>query len=358
MLNWLAGHDNKVAVERAVAEIQAGRAVIVDAGEEMLVHPVDPLGEEELNLLRRAGAQLAVSPTRAAALGLPSRSVLISLPHDATPADVRALSCEDVDRLETAVEPATPGAIAAITLAKLARQVPAMLIAPAHVLPAGLNLQRVTAAAIDSCALVPDEAVRLVSRARVPLRDAGPCEFVVFRAAFERTSTAIVVGTPDFTRPVPVRLHSACLTGDAFSSLRCDCGDQLRMALVAMKETGGILLYLDQEGCGIGLANKMRAYRLQDRGLDTVDANRALGFAPDERQYAGAAAMLNALGVKEVLLLTNNPSKMDALASTGIRIAGRLSLIAPMHGDNRRYLEAKARRAGHLLDRSAETLLS
>jgi GTP cyclohydrolase II len=148
-----------------------------------------------------------------------------------------------------------------------------------------------------------------------------------------------------------VRIHSACLTGDVFGSRRCDCGDQLRMALARLQEAGGgIILYLAQEGRGLGLANKMRTYKLQDAGLDTVDANTTLGFDDDERDYGVAVRMLQMLGATRVVLLTNNPDKLDSLVQAGIEISGRMPLETPVNVHNRRYLTAKAARAGHQLD--------
>jgi GTP cyclohydrolase II len=153
------------------------------------------------------------------------------------------------------------------------------------------------------------------------------------------------------TLPVPLRLHSACLTGDVFGSRRCDCGDQLRLALRRLEEEGGgIILYLEQEGRGLGLANKMRTYKLQDEGLDTLDANTTLGFDDDERDYGVAARMLQILGCTRVKVLTNNPAKLDGLMQAGIEVCGRIPLHGPVNADNRRYLTAKAMRAGHKLD--------
>jgi len=150
---------------------------------------------------------------------------------------------------------------------------------------------------------------------------------------------------------VPLRLHSACLTGDVFGSRRCDCGDQLRLALTRLEDLGGgVILYLEQEGRGLGLANKMRTYQLQDAGLDTIDANAALGFDDDERDYGVAVRMLQILGVKRVRPLTNNPAKLDGLTQAGIDVVGRIPLHGPVNADNRRYLTAKATRAGHKLD--------
>jgi GTP cyclohydrolase II len=144
-------------------------------------------------------------------------------------------------------------------------------------------------------------------------------------------------------------LHSECLTGDVFGSLKCDCGPQLCEALRIIGEAGGgILLYLRQEGRGIGLANKLRAYALQDRGLDTVDANRRLGFADDERDYGHAAAMLRALGVERVRLLTNNPAKVAGLKAAGIVVSERVAHHMPVNPHNADYLATKKRRSGHL----------
>ena len=162
-----------------------------------------------------------------------------------------------------------------------------------------------------------DDAIRslvIASEASVPLNSGTPARFVVFRDAMGGSPVAIIVGKPDFTNAVPVRLHSACLTGDVFGSRRCDCGDQLRLALARLEELGGgIILYLAQEGRGLGLANKMRTYQLQDDGLDTFDANTTLGFDDDERDYGIAARMLRMLNCTRIVLLTNNPAKLDGL---------------------------------------------
>jgi len=162
---------------------------------------------------------------------------------------------------------------------------------------------------------------------------------------------ALVHGNVLGTEDVVTRLHSECLTGDALGSLRCDCRDQLGMALERLSaEPAGILLYLRQEGRGIGLLNKIRAYSLQDKGLDTVDANLALGFRDDERDYAVAAHMLASLTVRSIRLLTNNPKKLAALEAYGMRVRGRIPHIIPASQHNRFYLETKAKRSGHLIE--------
>ncbi|MGH7158539.1 MAG: GTP cyclohydrolase II, partial [Acetobacteraceae bacterium] len=161
---------------------------------------------------------------------------------------------------------------------------------------------------------------------------------------------AILIGEPEARDAPLVRVHSACFTGDVLGSLRCDCGAQLRGAMGQIAAEGaGAVLYLAEEGRGIGLMNKLRAYRLQDAGLDTLEANRALGWGGDERNYLAAAAMLRALGLMRVRLLTNSPDKLQRLTAAGITIVGREPLAFPPNGVNDRYLATKAKRLGHLL---------
>jgi GTP cyclohydrolase II len=161
---------------------------------------------------------------------------------------------------------------------------------------------------------------------------------------------AIVHGDVAGAQAVPTRLHSECLTGDVLGSLRCDCRAQLARALERIaSEPCGIVLYLRQEGRGIGLTNKIRAYDLQERGYDTVDANLALGFAADERDYGAAAAMLRALGVESIALMTNNPDKLEKLAAEGIAVTARIPHEIEPNSHNRFYLATKARRSGHLI---------
>ena len=242
------------------------------------------------------------------------------------------LSVEAVDDLVTAE--------AALRLARLAGLLPALWL--------------VEAETIAACEVTPDDILRpamatIAARARLPIEGVGETQIVAFREPSSGSEhIALLIGAPGGEPPL-VRLHSECLTGDVFGSLKCDCGPQLKEALrLIVDGGGGILLYLRQEGRGIGLANKIRAYALQDRGLDTVDANRRLGFADDERDYATAAAMLRALGSDKVRLLTNNPDKVAGLEAEGISIVERVAHHLPANPHNADYIETKRRRSGHL----------
>jgi GTP cyclohydrolase II len=192
--------------------------------------------------------------------------------------------------------------------------------------------------------------LKRVGSAKVPLAGAVETEIIAFRPIDGgKEHLAIVIGTPDPSRPVLVRLHSECFTGDLLGSLRCDCGDQLRGAIDEIAKSGsGILLYLAQEGRGIGLINKLRAYRLQDAGADTLEANLQLGFGADERVYQPAAEMLRQLDIAEVRLLTNNPEKVKGLGQCGIAVVERVPHVFPANDHNERYLSTKALRFGHM----------
>src|SRR5262249_27602857 len=254
---------------------------------------------------------------------------------------------------------------AAIELAKLAQLLPALLVADASAAAIDASeppLVEVAAEAVAQFRRTASASLAVVAETAIPLNGGIPARFVVFRDAVGGTPIAVIVAQPDLAQPVSVRLPSACLTGDVFGSRRCDCGDQLRLALPQLEQHGGgIILYLEQEGRGLGLANKIRAYQLQEAGLDTVDANTVLGFDDDERDYGIAVRMLQLLGCTRVRILqwlactgvrrrTNNPAKLAGLSNAGIDVSGRVPLQGPINSDNRRYLTAKATRAGHKLD--------
>jgi GTP cyclohydrolase II len=201
--------------------------------------------------------------------------------------------------------------------------------------------------------------VKIVAIAELPSRF-GRFQVVAFWNNRDgKEHIAILHGNPMNREDVPTRVHSECLTGDALGSLRCDCRDQLEVALRRIAgEECGLVLYLRQEGRGIGLLNKLRAYGLQDRGLDTVEANLALGFRDDEREYSIAAHMLSSLRVRSIRLLTNNPKKVDELTRYGIRITGRQPHVIPPNDYNRFYLETKRDKSGHILDSLGKPHLS
>lgn len=236
----------------------------------------------------------------------------------------------------------------AVELAKLAGLLPSVVVAPAQ----AAKVERVIAVpakAIADYVTRSADALRIVSTARVPLAGAENTRIAAFRPSDGGPEhLAIIIGDPRPPGPVLVRLHSECFTGDLLGSLKCDCGDQLRGAIDTIAKSGsGILLYLSQEGRGIGLMNKLRAYRLQDQGFDTMEANQRLGFADDERQYLAAAVMLKALGFESVRILTNNPAKAAALASYGIVVAERVAHSFPSNPHNAHYLQTKRDKGGH-----------
>ena len=192
--------------------------------------------------------------------------------------------------------------------------------------------------------------VRISAVADLPTRY-GDFQVIAFDSPTDKKEhAALIRGDVLGQERVPVRLHSECLTGDAFTSLRCDCRQQLELALseIGRRELGAIL-YLRQEGRGIGFANKIRAYQLQERGYDTIEANEALGFRPDERDYEVAAHMLYSLQIRSIQLMSNNPDKIADLRSHGVRVDGRIPIEVPPNPYNRRYLKTKREKAGHLL---------
>ena len=198
---------------------------------------------------------------------------------------------------------------------------------------------------------VTKNGVEHLVAARLPTRY-GPFEIhLYFNNLDTKDYIALVMGDLETEEPVLVRVHSECLTGEVFGSARCDCGEQLARSLQMISDAGrGVLLYMRQEGRGIGLADKLRAYNLQDQGLDTVDANLALGHQADDRHYDFAALMLKDLGVARISLLTNNPNKVEELQTLGIQVVERLPLVGEVTPENERYLLAKAERLKHFLD--------
>ena len=238
---------------------------------------------------------------------------------------------------------------AALALTKSARLLPAALVAP---LPDALKTARAHAlTSIPASSVLPTSQPALsdIVSARLPLDVSEAGRLHVFRPDDGgEEHYAVEIGTPDRSRPVLARLHSACLTGDLLGSLKCDCGPQLHAAMAQMGAEGaGVLLYLNQEGRGIGLANKMRAYSLQDQGFDTVEANHRLGFEDDERDFRIGADILRLLGFASVRLLTNNPAKIDRMTASGLAVTERVPLKVGQNRHNAHYLRTKADKSGH-----------
>jgi len=364
-------------VERAIFDLRRGLPVVVIAGDtHVLVQATEGTAEASVSRLadlagntpslvlsRHRLAALGESDTRGSArLPLPAgtgRRRLVDLAFGLSP-EV-ALGRDELAECRRSLAPAQPADRAALALMRRALLIPAALVA--RVGEAQRPAVEARLAEGAWLAVRADQAERCleggigmlqqVSEARIPLAEAFDCRFILFREADGlREHVAVVIGEPGKDNAaVPLRLHSACLTGDLFGSLRCDCGEQLRNAVADIQALGGgVLLYLAQEGRGIGLANKLRAYTLQDSGLDTLDADQVLGFGEDERHYGVAVDILDALSIRRVQLLTNNPGKMAALTEGGIEVVERQALYGSLNDHNRRYLSAKSERAGHLLD--------
>lgn len=238
---------------------------------------------------------------------------------------------------------------AALDLARIAGILPAFMVDPAA------GGEPVELAAEDIAAWSDPARLQIATRARLPIAAREDAEIVAYRSVDDlREHVALVLGTQTSDKVPLVRLHSECLTGDIFSSLKCDCGPQLDAALAAMAAEAdaggwGVLLYLRQEGRGIGIVNKLRAYRLQDEGLDTLEANRSLGLPEEARDFPIAARMLDLLAVRAVRLMTNNPAKVEALQAAGVHVTERVPHQLPANPHNARYLDTKRDRAGHLL---------
>jgi GTP cyclohydrolase II len=355
------------AVHRAIAEARRGVPVVLAARHPLIVAPAETVGAEGLrliDLLSNGPASLLLAPSRAAAVlkhDLPETDSAIALKL-ARPlidlATLRRAADPTMEQILPDFETVAPpdSAAAALALGKLARLLPAMVAAPVRPgwasLPMGSDLLSVPAGDLLAYPGLLAASLSKVAEVAVPLDGAPDARLIAFRALDQGIEhMAILVGDPSAQTAPLVRIHSECFTGDLLGSLRCDCGPQLRGAILRMAAEGsGAVLYLSQEGRGIGLINKLRAYTLQDTGLDTLDANRALGWQADERNFHIAAAMLRALNMPRIRLLTNNPEKMASLAGCGIDIAERVPHSFEPNGINDAYLSTKALRFGHLLD--------
>jgi GTP cyclohydrolase II len=346
-----------LSVERALAELRAGRPVIISDGDRAgLVASAEAISDElalALGEIAQGQAHLVLPAARLARLGVERQTPgSIALPR-IDPERMAALALKVDAKADAPIGATSVIDRAGLELASLALLIPAVLVVPLTTQTlAGEALQSVRAEAIEHYRRGSAAKLAIVSRAPVPLEGAEKTEFVVFRGGEGlRDQVAIIVGTPDLTGPVATRLHSACLTGDLFGSLKCDCGDQLRDTVKYMSENGGgVLLYLDQEGRGNGIANKIRAYALQTTGFDTYEADAVLGLGMDQRGFDFAADMLRQLGVSRITLLTNNPEKIAAMRRAGIEVTASRRIFGRETADNVHYIATKRDRAGHLVE--------
>lgn len=343
-------------ISRARSDLRMGLPVVVGG---LLVAAVETLRADRLDAMRALGpVVLAITSWRAETLKArvyDGDLARIQVPPGADLAWLRAVADPAGDLMTPMKGPlvsqrggdVTPYR-AAIALTKSAQLLPALLVVPVDAAPEGLT--RVTPGPALT-QMATEATLAPVAAARLPLLAAENSKLHIFRPDDgEAEHYAVEIGSPARNQPVLARLHSACFTGDVLGSLKCDCGPQLHAALEAMGSAGaGVLLYLNQEGRGIGLANKMRAYALQNQGFDTVEANHRLGFNDDERDFRIGAGILKKLGFKAVRLMTNNPRKVAMLEGQGIDVAERVPLITPRNRFNSGYLDVKAQKSGHLL---------
>ncbi|WP_313474740.1 GTP cyclohydrolase II RibA [Agrobacterium pusense] len=349
-------------VERAVAELRFGRPVVVADGRRRLaVLALDCVAASVYDQFAAAVEDrhaLFLTSSRAERLQPPvceeMAVPLQGIGYDAASHLAYGLGAA----VPTQWRSADPMMRVGAELARLALLLPAVICAEID----GIESRFAACCEIEKHALLATGAARqrfeTVVRTKVPLRELGDAEFVVFRGGLaQKDQVAIIVGRLDTAGVVPIRIHSSCITGDLCASLKCDCGDQLRNGLAALKAMGGgVLLYLDQEGRGTGIGAKMRAYGYQHLGLDTIDADAELGYGSDGRRYEAAIAMLRGLDITKVSVLTNNPAKLAALADGGIAVEKRVALPGEVTAENAGYLRTKQKRAGHMLD--IETLLA
>ena len=351
--------DPREKIARLISDLAIGVPVVIrDGARKALAVAAETVDPNRFAAMRQAGAaHLAITARRA--------DVLKAMVYDGDLARLVLPDAADLGWVQSVADPSTDlnhamkgpfralrGGDAelervAIDLCKKARLLPAALVLPFD----GPDPEAALSITIDDARASVSNALHHIAAARVPLSGAKTTRVHVFGSAADFTEHyAVEIGQPDRDAPVLCRLHSACFTGDIIGSLKCDCGPQLDAALAQIKAAGsGVLLYLNQEGRGIGLANKMRAYALQDQGFDTVDANHRLGFEDDERNLRIGADILREMGFSATRLMTNNPRKVDQMQAAGIDVVER---VPHQHGAqdlNSVYLATKASKSGHLL---------
>ncbi|PPR80192.1 MAG: GTP cyclohydrolase-2 [Alphaproteobacteria bacterium MarineAlpha3_Bin5] len=366
--------QRSVSVDRALYEFRRGRLIVIEGIEDtaVLALAAEVVTPEILQLLSKETGQqpaLTISSNRAAAIGLsPGNVNVVTVTTKNQLSAEQALALSNPLNTKSVFETAKLNTVteksgifdcqkASVMLAKFSRLLPAAITADIVTRP-NINLADwaskkdfllVKAQDIFQSECLAAQSLQIVSEANVPLEGAVNTRIIAFRpqdGGLEHL--AIIIGKPPKISPILTRIHSECFTGDLLGSLRCDCGDQLQGALHEIISAGtGILLYLAQEGRGIGLVNKLRAYRLQDQGFDTMEANEQLGFEYDERIYLPSVSMLNCLGFRTVKLMTNNPTKVQALEQLGISVTERVPHKFPSNRHNEFYLKTKAVKGGH-----------
>lgn len=353
-------------LSRARADLRMGVPILLSSAEQgsALVLSAETLSATRLAGLRDLGGDLTIAVTARRAETLKARAYDGDLARIAVPAEVDLAWVQAIadpsDDLNSPMKgpllSARDGSAGlhrlAIALMKSARLLPAAVVLSDAERVSGFSHGLTVIDYGEATALIGTRSpLHEVVSARLPMTVSEAGRLHVFRPEDGgEEHYAIEIGRPDRRAPVLSRLHSACFTGDLLGSLKCDCGPQLRGALAQMgREGAGVLLYLNQEGRGIGLANKMRAYSLQDQGFDTVEANHRLGFEDDERDFRIGADILKSLGFSTVRLMTNNPAKIDMMTRNGVEVAERVPLRVGEGHLNRAYLETKARKSGHLL---------
>jgi len=357
-------------IDRAMHELRGGYSVLLldaDGGAWLAASAETAVAAEWAEQVRAAQGDpmLTITGIRAQRLGFAADAAhsAYALPFAPLADDMQALATlidplagkVHTGGMEPQIHVASPAETTALALAKQASLLPAMLVAKLghteardwaaqeHVLSLSLEDIATYKHALSA-------SLTQVSAAQVPLKLAEDARVLAFRPRYGTVEhLAICIGQPE-QQPTPlVRVHSSCVTGDILGSLRCDCGEQLHEALARIAAEGhGVLLYMSQEGRGIGIANKLRAYRLQDEGMDTLDANEEIGFAADERQFDAAAEMLRQLGILRLRLLSNNPDKRLQLEQCNLTVTERVSLSLPANAHNHRYLKTKETRSGHV----------
>lgn len=363
------GHSLR-AVERALADFRRGIPVIISSGGEALMAISTEMATgsliEQMRGWSDAEVKMTLTAHRANVLHLKptgADTILVKIDDWMDAPLMRALAdaTHDLDQPFRGPFIRLKGEISAlesasIRLAKLARLLPSTITTllpkqAAETLGRDQDLLNIDADQITGYERISAVELRSVAMAKVPLQGAENAQIQAFRPTDGGIEhLAILIGDPNRHQPVLTRLHSECFTGDLLGSMKCDCGEQLNGAIKAISDAGGgVLLYLAQEGRGIGLINKLRAYKLQEQGFDTIDANERLGFDADERVFQPAAEMLKRLGFTQVKLMTNNPDKIEGLERCGINVSERIAHKFPSNTHNELYLATKRKRSGHYL---------